>query len=206
MAARRSRKPTSTAAPAAAPAPAQSLARTDEDDDDDEPDGDEEDEDEGGDEDAERAEKVAEGAERRRRALAGVSKDDEDDDDDEGAEPELESHRERKLAVELNRAENKAALNAHDHAVAKAARRGGKPTTKEIRQAVETARKRVRDRALVHRTPGIYTAEPFTTIDEKGNRLSCPAGMRIPDSLVAGLKSRRDLKRLIRQGVLADLR
>jgi hypothetical protein len=133
-----------------------------------------------------------------------VSDDDEPDDDDEPEVEKLESQVEIEAAVALQKEENAAALRAHDAMQSKA--RGNRLSAESVRKAIETAKEKVRRKHLVKRRPGIYTAQPLTTTNEKGERIECPPYMRLPDSMVARLKKARDLKRLLDNGVLEDLR
>lgn len=126
------------------------------------------------------------------------------DDDDEPEEEKLESQVELEAAVALQKAENAAALRAHDDMMGKA--KGGRLSAEKVRKEIERARQAVRKKHLLKRKPGIYTAQPLTTINEKGERIQCPTNMRLPDQLVARLKKARDLTRLIDSGVLEDLR
>ncbi len=140
-----------------------------------------------------------------RRSRAAVPPD--DYDEDEGvAKPKLESHAEAERAKLLQAEESKAALQAHDALVAKHQQRGAKPSVQALSKEIERARQRVRQKNMVHRKPGFYTAQPLTTTDEEGNRLQCPPGMRLPDVIVAAMKKRRDLRRLVEAGVIDDLR
>jgi hypothetical protein len=132
-----------------------------------------------------------------------VSDDDEPDDDEPEVE-KLESQVEIEAAVALQKEENAAALRAHDAMQSKA--RGNRLSAESVRKAIETAKEKVRRKHLVKRRPGIYTAQPLTTTNEKGERIECPPYMRLPDSMVARLKKARDLKRLLDNGVLEDLR
>jgi hypothetical protein len=125
-------------------------------------------------------------------------------DDDEPEEPKLESQLEIDAALALQKEENSAALRAHDNMQAKA--RGNRISAEQVRKVIEKAREQVRRKHLVKRKPGIYTAQPLTTTNEKGERIECPPFMRLPDSMVARLKKARDLRRLIESGVLEDLR
>lgn len=125
-------------------------------------------------------------------------------DEDEDAEPKLESALEIDAANALQKEENAAALRAHDALQSKA--RGGRTSAEQVRKAIEAAKDKVRRKHLVKRRPGVYTAQPLTTVNEKGERIQCPPFMRLPDSIVARLRKARDLKRLIESGVLEDLR
>lgn len=130
--------------------------------------------------------------------------DDDGDEDEEPAEPELESTIEIRAAEALAKEENTAALRAHDALQSKA--RGNRTSAAQVRKAIEDAKDKVRRKHLLKRKPGIYTAQPLTTTNEKGERIQCPPFMRLPDSIVARLKKQRDLRRLIDSGVLEDLR
>jgi hypothetical protein len=132
--------------------------------------------------------------------------DDEPDADEPDEEPaeKLESQLEIEAAVALQKEENAAALRAHDTMQSKA--RGNRLSAESVRKAIEAAKQKVRHKHLVRRRPGIYTAQPLTTINENGERIECPPFMRLPDSMVARLRKARDLKRLLENGVLEDLR
>jgi hypothetical protein len=129
---------------------------------------------------------------------------DPDDELDEEPGEKLESQLEIEAAQALQKEENAAALRAHDTMQSKA--RGNRMSAESVRKAIEAAKQKVRHKHLVKRKPGIYTAQPLTTINEKGERIECPPFMRLPDSMVARLRKARDLKRLIENGVLEDLR
>jgi len=125
-------------------------------------------------------------------------------EDDEEPVEKLESQVEIEAAEALLKEENAAALRAHDALQAKA--RGNRTSAEQVRKAIEAAKEKVRRRHLLKRKPGVYTAQPLTTINEKGERIQCPPFMRLPDALVARLRKARDLRRLIESGVLEDLR